>query len=226
MEHGHIVGRFDKDLKKIVGKVIAMGELVIAQLGAATEVLAVPDVEVVARIVATDRKVNGMERVITNRAERLITLRQPMALDLRAALSPISIAGDLERIGDHAKSTAKRARKMGGNAIPAEHLAILMQMSELVQRQLGDVLDAYHSSDIELAAVIRDRDKKVDALNNALFKLAVATLSNPGNDTEALTNAVLISRNFERAGDHVANVAGYVIHIVTGNDPSEMGQPH
>jgi len=225
MEHEHIVGRFDKDLKKIMGKVLTMGELVIAQLGAATKVLAMPDADEVARIVATDRKVNGMNRAISNRAERLITLRQPMALDLRAALSPISISGDLERIGDHAKSTAKRAGKMDGKTIPAEPLAIIMQMSELVQRQLGDVLSAYHNSDIELAALIRERDNEVDALNKSLFRLAVSTLSSPGEDTEALMNAVLISRNFERVGDHVANVAGYVLHIVTGKDPSEMDQP-
>lgn len=201
-----------------------MGELVIAQFDAATKTLAAPDVEEIARIVATDRKINGMERAISNRAERLITLRQPMALDLRSTLMPINLAGELERIGDHAKSTAKRARKLGENVIPAEPLAILMQMSTLVQQQLGDVLTAYHDNNIELSAAIREKDEEVDALNEAMFKLVVGRLSNPGAETEALMNAVLISRNFERVGDHVANMAGNVIHIVTGSDPSELAQ--
>ena len=59
------------------------------------------------RLVATDRKINGMNKDIYTRSETLIARRQPMALDLRQALSPINIAGELERIGDHAKSTAK-----------------------------------------------------------------------------------------------------------------------
>lgn len=221
MENNHIVGRFDKDLNKIKNRVLKMGDLVLSQFEAATRMLNTPDTMEIARIVATDRKINGMERAISNRAERLITLRQPVALDLRAVLTPINIANDLERIGDHAKSTAKRAGKMGADAIPEQTLAILMQMADLAQLQLREALNAYDSNDLELAAAIRERDTKVDALNSSMFSHALSNLTGSENNTEALMNAVLISRNFERIGDHVVNIAEFVIHITTGNENSE-----
>ncbi|MBV1895844.1 MAG: phosphate signaling complex protein PhoU [Rhodobacteraceae bacterium] len=221
MENNHIVGRFDKDLNKIKNRVLKMGDLVLSQFEAATRMLNTPDTMEIAQIVATDRKINGMERAISNRAERLITLRQPVALDLRAVLTPINIANDLERIGDHAKSTAKRAGKMGANAVPEPTLAILMQMANLAQLQLREALNAYDCNDLELAAAIRERDTKVDALNSSMFSHALSNLTGSENNTEALMNAVLISRNFERIGDHVVNIAEFVIHITTGNENSE-----
>ncbi|MCI2400330.1 phosphate signaling complex protein PhoU [Aliiroseovarius subalbicans] len=218
MEHTHIVGRFDKDLNKIEARILAMGALVAAQLRDATATLAAPDGAEITRIVTVDRRINGMNGAIVKRCERLIALRQPMAMDLREAMSPINVAGELERVGDHAKSTAKRARKLGADRIPEEQLEIIMQMSAIVQTQLEAVLRAYSDGDIDLSRLICDQDRQVDALNRALFKGAVKTLTSSGDNAKSIMHAVLISRNFERVGDHIVNIARHVIHIVTGAD--------
>ncbi len=218
MPHTHIVGRFDKDLGKIKDKILDMGELVIAQIKGATDALARLDEAEADRLIAGDRTINSMNDSISALAERLIALRQPMALDLREALSPINISGELERIGDHAKSTAKRAKKLGAGAITGEPLDMLLQMSAIVQQQIADVLVAYRDSDVDLAALIRERDQQVDDLNKALFNLVVELLGNAGGNAETLVHVALIARNFERVGDHVANMAHYVNHIVTGDD--------
>jgi phosphate transport system protein len=218
MENAHIVGRFDKDLDKLKKRILAMGALVDKQLKGATNALHTPDREAIDLLVAEDRKVNGMNRSIAGRAERLIALRQPVALDLRAALLPINIAAELERIGDHAKSTAKRARKLDLNSIPREPIDLLTQMSRITQAQLTDAMVAYRDSDIDLVDALRARDAEVDALNKTLFDLAVNTLSNADHNAETILNIILIARNFERVGDRVVNIARHVNQIVTGDD--------
>jgi len=218
MAQTHIVKKFDKNLGKIKATIVEMGELVGLQLNDATAVLTAYDAAEVARITAYDRIINGLNKDIHDRAEILIVRRQPMALDLRQTLAPINIAGELERIGDHAKSTALRAPIID-NAPPQDAaFELIAQMSVIVQDMLGDVMIAYGNADIDLAAKIRAQDKEVDALNNQLVQGVIETLAKAPEKAEILIHLTLISRNFERIGDHICNIARYVHQIVTGED--------
>ena len=218
MSNEHIVAGFDQDLAKIKAQVLSMGEAVNQQIQKATEALANFDAEAVDLLITTDRRINGMHKNIHSRAESLIARRQPMALDLRQALAPVNIAGELERIGDHAKSTAKRSRKLVDGPSGAAAMEIIAEMSTLTQSMLRQVLSAYYNVDIDLAAEIRDRDQKVDKLNKALFKLALDAIAAAPDKAEAFIHTILLARTFERVGDHVVNIARHVHQIATGED--------
>ena len=102
----HIVGKFDDELTRIKSEILEMGELVGNQIKEAMDALLSFNTEGVDALVKTDRTINGMNKKINRHAEQLIAMRQPMALDLREALLATSIASELERLGDYAKSTA------------------------------------------------------------------------------------------------------------------------
>ena len=218
MENSHIVSRHDKNLSRIISGILDMGDLVVSQLSQATDALDNFAVDTVDHLIETDRTINGMHKDIYTRAERLIALRQPMALDLRQALLPINIASNLERIGDHAKSTAKRARLLAGQTPDPTLLAVIHQMSSTGQVMLSDVLRAYDENDIDLAADIRGRDPEVDQLNKDVFAAAVATIEKSPDRAETYVHIILLARGFERVGDHVVNIARDVHQIVTGED--------
>jgi phosphate transport system protein len=218
MEKSHIVSRHDKSMGRIISGILDMGDLVISQLRQATDALDNFEADTVDQLIAADRTINGMYKDIYSRAERLIALRQPMALDLRQALSPIDIASNLERIGDHAKSTAKRARKLAGQTPDPALLSLVQNMSDSVQNMLREVLRAYNDSDTELAAEIRLRDLDVDQLNKDVFASAVAAIEMVPDQAETYIHLILLARGFERVGDHVVNIARDVHQIVTGDD--------
>jgi len=218
MTHEHIVKKFDRNLDKIKASIVEMGSLVGLQINDATAVLLSYDAAEAKRIAAYDRIINGLNKDIHDRAEILIIRRQPMALDLRQTLAPINIAGELERIGDHAKSTAKRAHIIDNNRPDEPTLTLISQMSEIVQDMLTEVIVAYKTVDLELAASVREQDQKVDELNQNLLQSAIEALSNNTENAESLIHLVLISRNFERIGDHITNIARYVHQIATGDD--------
>jgi len=218
MENSHIVSRYDKNLGRIQSGILDMGDLVISQLRQATDALDNFEADTADHLIGTDRAVNGMYKDIYTRAERLIALRQPMALDLRQALAPISIASNLERIGDHAKSTAKRARLLAGQTPDPALFAVIQKMSGMVQAMLSDVLRAYDDSDTNLAADIRALDPEVDQLNKDVFATAVAAIEKAPDRAETYIHIILLARGFERVGDHVVNIARDVHQIVTGED--------
>lgn len=218
MKNSHIVAGFDEDLDKIKTDILDMGALVLSQLHDATETLIVFDANKVDALVAKDRRINGMQKDIDTRVERVIALRQPVALDLRQALSPINMARELERIGDHAKSTAKRARKLADLHTEQQFTPLVLEMSGMVQTMLTDVLVAYANSDTETAAEIRARDPDIDRLNKAVFKAALQQIKQFPDQAETFVYAILLARNFERAGDHIVNMARHVHQIATGED--------
>lgn len=218
MENLHISSRYDKDLNKLKRRILDMGEQVITQLAEATEALDHFDAGEVDRLVAFDRTINGMHQDIYSRSERLIALRQPMALDLRQALSPINIAGELERIGDHAKSTAKRARLLADSDAGKPAREKIQQMSTLLQAMLSDALRAYSESDIDLASDIRARDREIDQINKDVFAIQMAAITDAPQDAETHVHLILLARGFERVGDHIVNIARHVHQIVTGID--------
>lgn len=218
MENDHIVTRFDEELNRIKADILEMGALVAAQIEGATEALNNFDTADVDRLVATDRRINGMHKAMYSSAERLIALRAPVALDLRRTLLPITIAGELERIGDHAKSTAKRVRKLTEGEPGETVLKSVHQMSDIVQKMLSDALVAYAENDIELAAKIRVTDKEVDILNKQIFAEALTAIAEKPDDAATLVHTILLARNFERVGDHIVNIARHVHQIATGED--------
>ncbi len=218
MENEHIVKKFDANLEKIKATIIEMGGLVGLQVNDATAVLLSYDKSEVDRIRTYDRIINGLNKDVHDRAEILIVRRQPVALDLRQTLAPINISGELERIGDHAKSTAKRAHIIHSAPRADAVLDMITQMSANVQSMLEDVMVAYATADIELAEQIRDQDKDVDAIYKNAVQTVVETLSKTPDNAESLIHLTLIARNFERIGDHICNIARYVHQIVTGED--------
>ena len=64
MEQEHIVGAFDADLDRIKDEILEMGKLVKKQIRAATNALLEMELEEVDSLIATDRKINGMNKNI------------------------------------------------------------------------------------------------------------------------------------------------------------------
>lgn len=104
-----------------------MGGLVGLQVNDATAVLSSYDESEVERIRAYDRIINGLNNDVHDRAEILIVRRQPVALDLRQALAPLNISGELERIGDHVCNIARYVHQI----VAGEDLKASADPSEL-----------------------------------------------------------------------------------------------
>jgi phosphate transport system protein len=68
-------------------------------------------------VIATDTRLDVLQREIEETAILTIARRQPLAVDLRETVSA-SGSGDLERIGDLAKNIAKRVLAIAGQFQP------------------------------------------------------------------------------------------------------------
>ena len=195
-----------------------MRSLVKRQLQESTEALLSFNPQGMDVLIKTDRTINGMNKKINRHVELILTRRQPMALDLRQVWLATSIASELERLGDYAKSTAKKVKKLSNNSSGEKALNLLGDMSKIVIEMLGDVLKAFEKIDIEKASEIRVQDIEVDSLNKKILATVIQSIHEYPDDTETLIHLVLLARNYERAGDHIVNISRQIHQISTGED--------
>ncbi|MEQ8446982.1 MAG: phosphate signaling complex protein PhoU [Pelagibacterium sp.] len=212
----HIVTSYEDELIELARSISEMGGLVEKAISNATDALIRSDADLAMATVAADKKVDAMQAHIDEMAVSIIARRQPMAQDLRLVIASIHVANDLERIGDMAKSTARRSTQFEGIGMSSQFKNGLRHMGELVQRQVKLALDAFAGRDKDIAIDVVERDTDVDALYVSLFReLLTYMMEDPRNITMC-THLLFCGKNLERVGDHSTNIAEQAYFLATG----------
>jgi phosphate transport system protein len=163
-----------------------------------------------------------LEHEIEARAVRVIALRQPVASDLREAISAIKISSDLERIGDLAKNIAKRVLIIQGDlGTPMYLMKGIIRMGYLAQDQLRSVLDACANRDARVAINVWRDDEEIDEMYNAVFNELLTYMMEDQNIISVCMHLMFIAKNIERIGDYATNIAEIVHYIATGEYMSD-----
>lgn len=216
MVQTHIVTRFDKELSEIEALLVQMSDKVTVQMRESAHALKYGDAELAEKVASADTVINNLEKTIDEKAIRLIALRQPMAEDLRSAVSTLKISQNLERMGDYAKTLSYRVRTVNDFSAMKPVLKRIANMSNQVADMLDMVMVAYVNQDLEKAEEARLADVDINERTDAMFReLLTYMMENPRN-IEPCTHLLFIAKNLERSGDQVKNIAEQVHYLVTG----------
>ena len=225
MAQEHTVKAFDEDITKLRGLIAEMGGLAEVSLREAMEALVKGNLDFAADVIARDKRIDALEAEIDRLAIRTIALRAPMADDLRELIAAIKIAAVIERIGDYSKNIAKSAGKIEGRK-RFEPLTLIPAMADVAAGMVHDVLTAYAARDPLLAQQVVERDEKVDAFYESLFRNLVSYMIENPSTISSCAQLLFVARNIERIGDHATNVAEMVYYAATGaylTDREERG---
>ncbi|OYW46315.1 MAG: phosphate transport system regulatory protein PhoU [Sphingomonadales bacterium 32-68-7] len=217
----HTVKAFDEDITRLRGLIAEMGGLAELAIQESLEALVSGDETLGAAVVARDKKLDELEMEVDAMAIRTLALRAPMADDLREIVAALKIGGVLERVGDYAKNIAKRVGRIEGRS-RFEPLTLIPAMGELAADMVHDVLTAYAARDPLLAREVIERDDKVDAFYDSIFRNLVSYMvENPATISSA-AQLLFIARNLERIGDHATNIAEVVHFAAVGTYPTDI----
>jgi len=211
------VKSYDEEQQRLVTEIVRMGEMSVAQLEAALDVIERRDEKAAQRIVANDEAIDQLEQQISHDVMRL-ALRGPMARDLREILAGLRIPADIERIGDYAANVAKRSIALV-SVPPMPQIQGVRALGRLAAQQVRAALVAYRDNDAEAALKLREEDARLDAQYTALFReLLTYMMEDPRNITPC-THLLFMAKNLERIGDHATNIAENVWFLVHGEQP-------
>jgi phosphate transport system protein len=220
----HIVKSYDRDLETLGRRIAEMGGIAEKMLSEAMDALTSFDTALAQRVVATDPRLDALQREIEETAILTIARRQPLAVDLRECIAAIRISGDLERVGDLAKNIAKRASKVVEEERTLRALIGLKSMHDIAAMQLKDSLDAYAQRDVERARAVWENDADLDALEDSVFRDLLTFMMEDPRNISFCTHLLFCSKNLERIGDHTTNISETVIYLVTG-EPMPTERP-
>ena len=94
----------------------------------------------------------------------------------------------------------------------------LPRMTELVEEQVRNALNAVVRRDVELAQKVMATDDQVDHYRDQIFRELLTYMMGDSSVVFPAFELILVAKNLERIGDHATNIAEDVIYIVQGQD--------
>ena len=212
---------YHEELVFISDQLVEMTRLTASALNRATQALMDADLELAESVITADEHIDAVRRDLDNRAVDTLARQQPVATDLRTLVTSMRMSSDLERMGDLARHVAKVARlRYPEAAIPASLRATFAEMAQLAERMVMKTGSIIHNNDLEGASRLKDDDDRMDELHREVFRLLLSERWDGA--IEAAVDATLLSRYYERFGDHAVSVAHRVVYLVTGEWHDEV----
>jgi len=207
--------QYDRELNEIKDAVLRMGSLVEDAIRAAIAALVAHDADAATAVIVSDGRINEMQRQVTGMIATTIATQQPVARDLRFLLSINHVTYELERMGDHAGSVAKQARKLAPHP-PLGGYVRLPEMGEIAAQQVRAMLRALVDVDEAEARAAAKRDDEIDDLYHAAFADLLALMERDPANVDRGARLLFAAHYIERIGDRVTNIGEDVVFLSTG----------
>src|SRR5215203_4261601 len=90
-------------------------------------------------------------------------------------------------------------------------------MSAVAQSMLANALDAYITSDVDLARSTMVMDDEIDELYNQVYRELLTYMMQDPHTINRATHLLWAAHNLERIGDRTENICERVVFTVTGS---------
>ena len=206
---------FRSDLAHVNQLLVDMAEGARAAMRSATVALLEADATEAERVAMNDDEIDALHHRVEERVYDLLARQAPVASDLRALITALRVAGDIERMGDLAEHIAEISlRRRPAIAVPEELRPVIRDMAAVADRIAVKTVAVLSNSDIEQAAELESDDDQMDELHRQLLAFMLGAAWRHG--VEAAIDGALLGRYYERFADHAVNAGTQVVFLVTG----------
>ena len=212
--HG-VRSTYDREVGEVKDNVLRMGALVEDQIRAAINALVTHDADAALKVIIDDRQINELQRKATAMIAAVIATQNPVARDLRYLLTLDHVSYELERMGDHAGSVAKQARKLAPHA-PLRDYVMMPMLGERVAHLVHGIVRALVDVDEQEARAVAALDDEVDKLYHQIFDAVLELMRDDPANVDPGTRILFASHYLERIGDRVTNIAEDIVFLSSG----------
>lgn len=206
---------FEKSLEGIRDDLLRLSSMATRSISDSMKALLDRNADLARQVSANDATLNEVRYAIEENCYTLIATQQPNATDLRNIVGAVSVATNLERIGDHAAGIARLTLRMIDQPL-VKPLVDIPQMAEIGREMVQGAVDAFLSHDTALAERIVARDDDMDRLQDHIYRELLEIMTNDKSTIERATYLLWVSHNLERIGDRAENICERAIYATTG----------
>jgi len=209
-------------LDSIRDDLITMTRLVGTAVAHATTALLDGDAAVAEQVISDDAAIDALRVQIEDHSFELLSLQNPVAGDLRMLVASLRMVSEFERMGDLAVHVAKIARlRVPDLAVPAEVVPTIARMAAVAEVMIAKVAHVIADSDVAAAEELEQVDEEMDKLRRSSFRELLG--SDWKHGVEPAVDIALLGRYYERIADHAVSIARRVVFLVTGEQPTYLG---
>lgn len=205
----------ESELKALQHQLLKMGGIAENMLRDAVHSVLNRDEELARRVILIDDTVDKLDNEIEAQCIELIAQHQPVAFELRYLTMTMKVNRNIERMADKCVSIARRSIELLEYP-PLSPFVDLPSVTHLIQEMVKDALDTLVNRNAELARELRERDGKVNASYEQMYRELCSLLSDQPQNIHSGISHLLIFRHLERVGDLAANIGEEVYYLVEG----------
>ena len=189
--------------------------LVLRSLRAAINALGAQDVELADEVVAFDDDVDRAFFGVQEAIHTLLARQTPVAVDLRRVLAMLHVNLHLERMADYCVTIAKLTKLTAGLTAEEELLLGFEEVGSRAEEMIRIAIDSFLTGDLEGAESLVDLDELIDRANRRIVGHVLALYGDEDKREWGL-RMIIVSRCFERIGDHAVDIGEQTAYFVTG----------
>jgi phosphate transport system protein len=206
---------FQEELDQLESALHEEGTLVLRALRGALNALVHRDDELADEVIAFDDDVDRMYLAIEEGIQLLLARQTPVAGDLRLVLSVLHVNLHLERIADYCVTIAKLVKLAPPVAPEQLFVEAFEEMGSRAEEMIKVALESFAARDLGRAESLVDLDELIDRVNRRFVQDVLSYGRDPKLREWGL-RMLLVSRCFERIGDHAVDIGERTAYLVTG----------
>ena len=206
---------FHRDLRTLQDDLLSLGSMVEKAVDKSLNALKNRDMALAQEVIDEDDAIDEKRFALEEQCIDLIATQQPLASDLRALITVLHVAVELERMGDYAEGIAKISVSMGDEP-PLKPLIDIPRMADRCVDMLRRSLDALVNRDTAAARQVWDDDDEVDDLYDQVYRELLTYMMGDPSTIRRATYLLWVAHDLERIADRATNIAERVIYLVEG----------
>lgn len=208
---------FRNELDELAVQLVEMSTRVFEAIRLSNQALRNNDLDLAEQVIEADIHIDRLQHGLDQQAAEILALQAPVAADLRAVIGALRMSASLERMGDLARHIAQQVRiRYPENAIPDHFSHTFVRMGESAEKIAEATENLLSNPGLEVVPTINAIDEELDELHLSIFsKIGEAPAG--GLAPHHIADVTLLSRYYERFGDHAVSVSQKVEYLLTGN---------
>jgi phosphate transport system protein len=206
---------FQEELEQLEASLHEEGTLVLRALRGALTALVHHDADLADEVIAFDDEVDDRYIAIEEGIQNLLARQTPVASDLRLVLAVLHVNVHLERIADYCVTIAKLVKLAPAVAPDRLFIEAFEEMGTRAEEMIRVALESFADRALDRAELLVDLDELIDRANRR-FVQHVLSFGRDAMLREWGLRMILVSRCFERIGDHAVDIGERTAYLATG----------
>jgi phosphate transport system protein len=207
---------FDLELAELKRSLATMGNLVEQSLAVAVQAIDRPDIGAREQCRTFEDQIDALETAIEERCQQIIALQNPLAGELRLVLSAMRVTTELEQMGDHAESLAKRAAAIARSDATLEIPTALEALGALTLTMARHTLEAFIAGNLGLAKGVMIDEDEADDLTKQCYEWIQEAMQRQPQHIRDYTNLIRAAGLLEHIADVAVSIAEETVYLYRG----------